>query len=100
MDKRRERAEMGSAKGKVLKVFIVVLVLLVVFWFLFVGIIANHATKTMTITVKSTEILKHWKWNGRERNSHYWDSHFIYVSKRRVPNGPDPIHNRYILFLL
>ena len=23
-----------------------------------------------------------------------------YMSKRRVPNGPDPIHNRYELFVL
>lgn len=91
---------MGSGRGKVLRVFLGVLVILVAFWLLFVGILANHATKTMSITVtSSSEMLKHWKLNGRERRSLHWDSKFIYVSKRRVPNGPDPIHNRYILFL-
>ncbi|KAK6913182.1 hypothetical protein RJ641_022783 [Dillenia turbinata] len=32
-----------------------------------------------------------------ERETHiarHWDSDFNYVSKRRVPSGPDPIHNR------
>ncbi|PON59430.1 CLAVATA3/ESR (CLE)-related protein [Parasponia andersonii] len=87
---------MRSGKGKVLWAFLGGLLFLVAFWFLlFVGILANHATKTMTITASSTtEMLKHWKWNGRGRSSLYWDSNLIYVSKRRVPNGPDPIHNR------
>jgi hypothetical protein len=34
---------------------------------------------------------------GREKLVDHPDLDFNYMSKRRVPNGPDPIHNRYIL---
>ncbi|XP_062106739.1 CLAVATA3/ESR (CLE)-related protein 25 [Humulus lupulus] len=110
MDKiRREKtaAAMGSGsvsgRGKVvLRVFVGALFLLGTFWFLLVGIISNHhvhATKTVSIgsVSSSTEMLKHWKWNGRDRTSLHWDTNLIYVSKRRVPNGPDPIHNRRVV---
>ncbi|EXB47707.1 hypothetical protein L484_010492 [Morus notabilis] len=94
MDKKRER----GSRSKVLRFFVGALLFLVAFWFLFAGIIADHAAKTVTLKVAtSTERLrlKHWKWNGRERDFLHGNSNFFrYVSKRRVPNGPDPIHNR------
>lgn len=70
-----------------------------IIWLLFAGILANHVTTTTTtVTVPSTEILNNWKMIAREKQKHqaHQDMDFNYVSKRRVPNGPDPIHNRYI----
>ncbi|GMN42411.1 hypothetical protein TIFTF001_011607 [Ficus carica] len=86
----------SSSRGKVLRVFVGALVFFVALWFLFAGIIADHDAKTVTLTVAtSNEMLKHWKWNGRGRVALHGNSNFFnYVSKRRVPNGPDPIHNR------
>ncbi|KAK4833424.1 hypothetical protein QYF36_004728 [Acer negundo] len=54
-------------------------------------------TTTVTMKVPSTGNSKHWKLIAREKNqhhTHHQDSDLNYVSKRRVPNGPDPIHNR------
>lgn len=88
---------MGSG-GCVLRFLIGAVIFLGVIWLLFAGILANHATKT-TVTVPSTEISKHWKLIAREKHHAHQDMDLNYVSKRRVPNGPDPIHNRYIYFL-
>ncbi|XP_059642797.1 CLAVATA3/ESR (CLE)-related protein 25 [Cornus florida] len=53
------------------------------------NIVANRATKTATITtIPSTTNSDVLKLIGTKRPAVY------YVSKRRVPNGPDPIHNR------
>ncbi|KAH7532578.1 hypothetical protein FEM48_Zijuj04G0035500 [Ziziphus jujuba var. spinosa] len=60
----------------------------------------SHATITITSStvpsVDNNQMLKHWNLNGRDQRHHSlrWASNLIYVSKRRVPNGPDPIHNR------
>ncbi|TQD86895.1 hypothetical protein C1H46_027512 [Malus baccata] len=70
------------------------LLLLGVFWFFLAGILVNRSAEKPAVTVSPTEIFKHWKLIGREKHAVVWDSTFIYVSKRRVPNGPDPIHNR------
>ena len=102
---------MGTRGKALLRFFLGVVLFSVASWLLLVGIAANRAAeKTTTVTVRATttspssEMLKHWKWNGRERSGffHFDKNHLIYVSKRRVPNGPDPIHNRYIFstFLL
>ena len=91
---------MGNG-GKALRFrFEVTLVLVGVIWLLFVRrIIANHAT---TIAAKSTMAsstrdVKHRDFVGHddERLNSYQDFHLNYVSKRRVPNGPDLIHDRY-----
>ncbi|XP_022961033.1 uncharacterized protein LOC111461653 isoform X2 [Cucurbita moschata] len=37
-----------------------------------------------------------WKVIGSEKHVFHWHSDFYSVSKRRVPNGPDPIHNRRV----
>lgn len=88
----------GFGRSKVLRALFGALLFLGVFWFLFAAILVNHTTKP-TATVSSTGVFKHWKLTGREKRAVLWDSStFIYVSKRRVPNGPDPIHNRFISF--
>ncbi|KDO72414.1 hypothetical protein CISIN_1g034498mg [Citrus sinensis] len=79
--------------GCVLRFLIGAVIFLGVIWLLFAGILANHATKT-TVTVPPTEISKHWKLIAREKHHAHQDMDLNYVSKRRVPNGPDPIHNR------
>lgn len=73
-------------------------VLFGVIWLFFIGILANHATTTTTTTVKvaSTEIFRDRKLIQREKLHVHQDLNLHYVSKRRVPNGPDPIHNRYV----
>ncbi|CAA0383993.1 unnamed protein product [Arabidopsis thaliana] len=50
--------------------------------FLLVGILANSAP-----SVPSSENVKTLRFSGKDVN-------LFHVSKRKVPNGPDPIHNR------
>ncbi|OMO52775.1 CLAVATA3/ESR (CLE)-related protein 25-like protein [Corchorus olitorius] len=45
---------------------------------------------TKSIMVPSTKDFKHWEFVAQDTNNF----HLNHVSKRRVPNGPDPIHNR------
>lgn len=80
-----------------LRVCLVAVVLFGIIWLLFIGILANHATTTTTttVTVPSTEVFRDWKLIQREKLHAHQDFDLHYVSKRRVPNGPDPIHNRY-----
>lgn len=83
--------------GRALRSLFGVTLLVGVIWFFFVGIIANHATAmTKSMMVPSTRDFKHWEFVAQERYNFHQDFHLNYVSKRRVPNGPDPIHNRYI----
>ncbi|KVI02528.1 CLAVATA3/ESR (CLE)-related protein 25-like [Cynara cardunculus var. scolymus] len=64
-------------------------VLLVGFcWFL---LFAVSTTIQATLAVPSTASFGGFKSRGAKRQE---GSVFSYVSKRRVPNGPDPIHNR------
>ncbi|CAL1357871.1 unnamed protein product [Linum trigynum] len=75
---------MGKGGSRVLRVISGAVLLFVVVWFLCVGVLANHATrKLQRFAVSSTG--RHHFHEGLDLN---------YVSKRRVPNGPDPIHNR------
>ncbi|KAF5746850.1 CLAVATA3/ESR (CLE)-related protein 25 [Tripterygium wilfordii] len=72
-------------------------VLVGVIWLLCVGIITdNGIVAMMTMTTPPTGDFEHLSLTGREINPggrrHNLDFHF--VSKRKVPNGPDPIHNR------
>ncbi|KAH0837296.1 hypothetical protein HID58_092423 [Brassica napus] len=60
-----------------------VVVSLVIIVFLLVGILANAAQ-----SVPSTEKVKSLRFSGKDVN-------LFHVSKRKVPNGADPIHNRY-----
>lgn len=65
---------------------------------LLVGII-NHQTRQMTMVtvVASAGRFEDWKSIGKQRKHGVLHHDLNFVSKRRVPNGPDPIHNRYIL---
>ncbi|XP_074375065.1 CLAVATA3/ESR (CLE)-related protein 25-like [Apium graveolens] len=62
---------------------------------LVVGII-NHQTGQMTMTtvVTSARRIEDLKSIGKLRNHGVLHYDLNFVSKRRVPNGPDPIHNR------
>ena len=83
--------------GRALRFLFGVTVLVGVIWLLFVCTIVNHATTiTKSIMVSSTRDFKHQEFVGQERLNSHQDFHLKHVSKRRVPNGPDPIHNRYI----
>lgn len=86
---------------RVLRAFFGVVIFWGVIWFLYVGILANQATtRKSRITVPSTRTFKHLNLIGRNSHPIHQDSDLNYVSKRKVPNGPDPIHNRYIIPLL
>ncbi|KAK8673568.1 hypothetical protein V6N13_111895 [Hibiscus sabdariffa] len=86
---------MGKSE-RALKFLFGVAVLVGVVWLLFVGIVANRASATKKpITVPSTRVFKHLEFVAKGKLNSHQDFHFNYVSKRRVPNGPDPIHNRY-----
>lgn len=50
------------------------------------AMISNHPRRLATSTVPSSKSF--------ERIAGHHASHIHYASKRRVPNGPDPIHNR------
>lgn len=39
-------------------------------------------------------------YSGREKSIDRQELDLNYMSKRRVPNGPDPIHNRYIFIFM
>lgn len=60
-----------------------------IIWFSFIGVIDNASLASR----RETDM--QWKLIGREKHFFHWHSDFYSVSKRRVPNGPDPIHNRY-----
>ena len=62
------------------------IVLLLVVWLLLVSVLENRATKIM---------------KKQRTNSIHSKMNLNFMSiKRRVPNGPDPIHNRYINVLI
>ncbi|KOM29350.1 hypothetical protein LR48_Vigan647s001100 [Vigna angularis] len=48
----------------------------------------------------SEERVKHGVVVGRDMPVDREELDFNYMSKRRVPNGPDPIHNRFVLLFL
>lgn len=62
---------------------------------LLVGII-NHQTRQMTMitVVPSAGRFEDLKSIGKQRKHGVLHYNLNFVSKRRVPNGPDPIHNR------
>lgn len=61
------------------------------------GMTSNQPRRLATSTVLSS---KSFGLIGKQRIAGHHASHIHYVSKRRVPNGPDPIHNRYITHAL
>ncbi|XP_059315911.1 CLAVATA3/ESR (CLE)-related protein 25 [Lycium ferocissimum] len=61
------------------------LVLLGFVWLVLVGVFENGGTRL----IKNSKLMK-----THKRSSVHPKIEFNFVSKRRVPNGPDPIHNR------
>lgn len=64
-------------------------------WFMFIGILAHQNNRTV-VTISSSQSFKNLKPIESRKRDHHHDSDLNFVSKRRVPTGPDPIHNRYI----
>ncbi|XP_022752241.1 uncharacterized protein LOC111300952 [Durio zibethinus] len=54
----------------------------------------NKANKLKSQFSNCRDFKQHWEFVGQERRNSHQDFHLNYVSKRRVPTGPDPIHNR------
>lgn len=81
------------------RLFLRALLFLGIIWFMFIAISTmNHQTKsTILVPMNVNVISKQLKFVGMQRHTIPSDSRLIFVSKRRVPNGPDPIHNRYVL---
>lgn len=52
--------------------------------------------KAATLSSQSAEIVKQEHVIGRDKPAERAELDFNYMSKRRVPNGPDPIHNRFV----
>lgn len=79
--------------------WVVAIVLYIVFAFVGIlgsGSITPTATRTTTTTATTTKgSYKHLEVMERERPDFHPDLDPNNMSKRRVPNGPDPIHNRY-----
>ncbi|CAK9170012.1 unnamed protein product [Ilex paraguariensis] len=92
---------MGGS-GRISKASLGVVLFVGFLWCLFVGILANQTTKTTSIPIPSTPNFKLLKMIGTQRLVVHQGLDLNYVSKRRVPNGPDPIHNRYssLLYIL
>ena len=86
-----QRERIMGDRSRVLRILFGALIFVGLIWFSYVGVIANQATKPV-ITISSTGNFKHMKLMHAVHQD--WDLN--YVSKRRVPNGPDPIHNRYL----
>lgn len=75
--------------GRVLITF----VLIVSVWFLFMGILEIQGPAEVTSSSPSNHKLTTLLPRKRESVPVKLDP--IYANKRRVPSGPDPIHNRY-----
>ncbi|GAV73083.1 hypothetical protein CFOL_v3_16570 [Cephalotus follicularis] len=80
--------------GRISRVLFAAVILVGFTWFFFVGILADHATRTTTKVLPSTGNFKHWVSVGRDKHFVHQHIKLNVVSKRRVPSGPDPIHNR------
>ncbi|KAI3452788.1 hypothetical protein Pfo_009451 [Paulownia fortunei] len=90
-----------SSTSKLLKVLLRLLVLLGVVGFLIVGAAENGGRKMKNGLLNARaaaagNMKQHVEGNmGREKHSRALSKFDLnYTSKRRIPNGPDPIHNR------
>lgn len=84
------------------KGFLGFFVLLVFCWLLLVEVLENGGTRMNDVhhqVMKNSKVVMK-KTHKRSTSTHVHPKiDFNLVSKRRVPNGPDPIHNRFVLFL-
>lgn len=89
---------MGSSRGLFKSLFGALAFVGCVWLLLGGGILESGGAKTTSMLAAhySLENLKHMKVIDRERLVIRRQLDLNYMSKRRVPNGPDPIHNRYL----
>lgn len=65
---------------------------------LLIGSLESGGNKaTTTLSTQSAGNRNHVDSLAREKSINRQELDLNYMSKRRVPNGPDPIHNRYQL---
>lgn len=78
------------------RLFFGALLSLGIMWFMFLTISTmNHQTKRTILVPMNVNVLsRQLKLVSMQRHALHSDSRLVIVSKRRVPNGPDPIHNR------
>ncbi|KAK9277405.1 hypothetical protein L1049_006948 [Liquidambar formosana] len=87
---------MGNSSGS-FKTLFGALALMGCMWLLLVGIVTHGGmgtTATTTVTAQSMANFKHMEVVGKDTLFVHPGLDLNYMSKRRVPNGPDPIHNR------
>lgn len=89
-----DNSSKGYKKRKWRESLLKVLLLLGVSWLLLVNVLEqnlsiNHHQHSFDQTDQSGEEL-----GVQKRNGHRKLDSISFVSKRRIPNGPDPIHNR------
>lgn len=68
--------------------------------FVFLGSLGSGEGTRHPTTQWSQERVKHERVVGRDKPVDSAELDFNYMSKRRVPNGPDPIHNRFVYLFL
>ncbi|KAJ8760891.1 hypothetical protein K2173_021929 [Erythroxylum novogranatense] len=64
-------------------------------WLLLVGSLQSGAGKTMAVRIQSSESFANEQMIRKDKLVHSPEQDLSYMmNKRRIPNGPDPIHNR------
>lgn len=76
--------------------FRVALLLGSLIWFLWVGVLENEAARLNGKLLVEGGSVKQEEMTGKRVPIAKKILEINFVSKRRVPNGPDPIHNRFV----
>ncbi|TKY58564.1 CLAVATA3/ESR (CLE)-related protein 25 [Spatholobus suberectus] len=85
---------MGIIRSYFLPRFLLGALLVGVVCILVVGSLGSGVRKPTTLSTQTAENLKQEHVIGRDKPVDRAELDINYMSKRRVPNGPDPIHNR------
>ncbi|XP_057447552.1 CLAVATA3/ESR (CLE)-related protein 25 [Lotus japonicus] len=94
VESHKRNQDMGVGGVSLRRLLLGALVSVGVIWFMFLVAISVNSKTKRTVLVPINVISKHLKLVGMQRHALHSNSGMIFVSKRRVPNGPDPIHNR------
>lgn len=73
-----------------------VALLLGLIWFLWVGVLENEAARLNGKLLAGGGSEKQEEMTGKRVPIAQKNLEINFVSKRKVPNGPDPIHNRFV----
>lgn len=85
----------SSTSSRTSLLFKIMLGALALVGFIFLLLVGNQESgRAKMETTLSTQSGANFK--GKEKLVDHPELDLNYMSKRRVPNGPDPIHNRYI----